>query len=56
MSGYDIGETVQVRGRDGTDRPGTIVSWDDTRQQYLVRIEGDEGQHYFATDELTAEA
>lgn len=56
MSGYEIGETVQVRGRDGTDTTGTIVSWDDTRQQYLVRIEGDDGQHYFGADELATDA
>lgn len=56
MSGYEIGQTVQVKGRDGTDSDGTIVSWDDTRQQYLVALEGDEAQHYFAADELTANA
>ena len=56
MSGYEIGATVQVRGRDGTDTTGTVVSWDDTRQQYLVRLEGDDGQHYFEADELVADA
>jgi hypothetical protein len=56
MSGYEIGQSVQVKGRDGTDTTGTIISWDDTRQQYLVRVDGDEGQHYFASDELATDA
>ncbi len=49
MSGIDIGTTVRLK--EDNDQTGTVVSWDDTRHEYLVDL-GDEQLHYAAAADL----
>ncbi|MFI6480216.1 KOW motif-containing protein [Nonomuraea sp. NPDC050663] len=51
MNDYAIGDTVQVTGAAMTGNVGTIVSIDDKRGKYLVRI-GAVTQNYFTAEEL----
>ncbi len=51
MNDFAIGDTVQVMGRTMTGNVGTVVSIDEKRGKYLVRIT-DVTQNYFTADEL----
>ncbi len=51
MSDFAIGDTVQVTGPTMTGNVGTVVSIDEKRGKYLVRIT-DVTQNYFTADEL----
>lgn len=52
MSEFAIGDTVQITGTVMTGNVGTIVSIDDKRAAYLVRV-GAVTQNYFSADEIT---
>ncbi|MFK0240533.1 MULTISPECIES: hypothetical protein [unclassified Microbacterium] len=51
MNDFAIGDTVQITGRTMTGNVGTVVSIDEKRGKYLVRIT-DVTQNYFTPDEL----
>ncbi|GAA4058150.1 hypothetical protein GCM10022248_27140 [Nonomuraea soli] len=51
MNDFAIGDIVQVTGTTMTGNVGTVVSIDDKRGKYLVRI-SDVTQNYFTADEL----
>ncbi|MFJ6532352.1 hypothetical protein [Microbacterium sp. NPDC091662] len=51
MSDFAIGDTVQITGPTMTGNVGTVVSIDEKRGKYLVRIT-DVTQNYFTPDEL----
>lgn len=51
MNDFAIGDTVQITGAVMTGNVGTVVSIDQKRGTYLVRIT-DETQNYFAPADL----
>jgi transcription antitermination factor NusG len=51
MSDFKIGDTVQITGSVMQGSVGTVVSYDEERQKYLVRITG-EIQNYYPAHEL----
>lgn len=51
MDEFKIGDTVQITGAVMTGNVGTVVSIDQKREKYLVRIT-DETQNYFTATEL----
>ena len=51
MKELKIGDTVQITGAVMTGNVGTVVSIDEKRGKYLVRV-GGATQNYFAADEL----
>ena len=51
MSAFAIGDTVQVTGSTMTGNVGTVVSFDEKRSKYLVRVT-DVTQNYFTAEEL----
>jgi hypothetical protein len=52
MNEFTIGDTVQITGPVMTGNVGTVVSIDEKRARYLVRV-GAVTQNYFAAGELT---
>lgn len=52
MDEFAIGDTVQVTGTTMTGNVGTVISKDQERHKYLVRISA-VTQNYFTADELT---
>jgi len=51
MNEFNVGDTVQITGAVMTGNVGTVVSIDEKREKYLVRIT-EETQNYFAAAEL----
>jgi transcription antitermination factor NusG len=51
MSDFAIGDTVQITGSTMTGNVGTVVSIDEKRGKYLVRVT-DVTQNYFTPEEL----
>ncbi|WP_217181963.1 hypothetical protein [Streptomyces sp. AC495_CC817] len=51
MNEFKIGDIVQMTGNVMTGNVGTVVSVDDSRGLYLVRIDG-ATQNYFAATDL----
>jgi transcription antitermination factor NusG len=51
MQDFKIGDIVQITGSVMSGNVGTVVSIDEKREKYLVRI-SDVTQNYFASDEL----
>ncbi|MEW2462249.1 hypothetical protein [Microbacterium sp. K41] len=52
MNEFAIGDMVQITGSPMTGTVGTVVSFDEKRQRYLVRIDA-MTQNYFTADDLT---
>lgn len=48
---FKIGDTVKITGATMTGNVGTVVSLDEKRQKYLVRIT-EETQNYFPANDL----
>lgn len=48
---FSVGDTIQVTGKAMTGNVGTVVSHDDERDKYLVRIDTFT-QNYFRPDDL----
>lgn len=51
MDDFSIGDTVQITGSTMTGNVGTVVSKDEKRSKYLVRV-GSVTQNYFRAEEL----
>lgn len=51
MAEFKIGATVQVTGTTMTGNVGTVISFDEKREKYLVLISA-VTQNYFTADEL----
>lgn len=51
MSGFAVGNTVQITGTVMTGNVGTIISIDEKRKKYLVLV-SPVTQNYFGADEL----
>jgi transcription antitermination factor NusG len=51
MAEFKIGDTVHITGAVMTGNVGTVISIDEKREKYLVRISG-VTQNYFGADEL----
>ncbi|MBS3178876.1 MULTISPECIES: hypothetical protein [unclassified Pseudoclavibacter] len=51
MAEFKIGDTVQVTGDTMTGNVGTVTSYDEKREKYLVLISA-VTQNYFTADEL----